>query len=83
VKYDPLVVNGAVLEQVAKSNKCTLMRPGEVRPDATPKYYLSNSKYKNVPMLEIQKCRVNSALAEGQDPDGFLSPRQLMKVGKS
>lgn len=82
VTYDPTVISLAKLNEVAGNNKCTAMEKGEVCPDATPKYYLANSPYKKVPLTEIQKCRVNSALAEGQDPRPFLSPRQLSVVDK-
>jgi len=77
VEYDPSVISKVELDKVAQGQKCSLTEPGAFRPDETPKYYLSNSPYKVVPMTEIQKCRVNSALAEGQDPSEFLSKRQL------
>lgn len=77
VIYDPMIITKDALDQVAKQKKCSPASQGNLRPDSTPKYYLSNSKYKNVVMTEIQKCRVNSALGEGQDPELYLSPRQL------
>lgn len=80
VEYNPSVITLKQLDEIAGQNKCSAMSAGSFRPDATPKYYLSNSKYKSVPMTELQKCRVNSALAEGQDPGKYLSPRQLAKV---
>jgi hypothetical protein len=80
VEYDPTIITTAKLNEVAASNKCFYAGNGDFKPDTTPKYYLSNSKYKSIPMTEIQKCRVNAALAEGVNPDGFLSPRQLDKL---
>lgn len=77
VEYDPVVVSKSQLDKVAQQSTCKAVSGGTFRPDSTPKYYLSNSKYKNIPMMEIQKCRVNSALAEGQNADVFLSPSQL------
>ncbi len=77
VEYDPLTITKKELDRLAEVKSCAATSQGSFRPDATPKYYLSHSIYQNVPMLEIQKCRVNSALAEGQSPDVFLSPRQL------
>jgi hypothetical protein len=77
VEYNPKILNGSTLDEIAKKQKCTPQYAGEFKTDATPKYYLSNSKYRVVPMTELQKCRVNSALAEGQDPEPFLSSRQL------
>lgn len=77
VEYNPSIISKSELDKIAQSQKCAVSTGGSFRADATPKYYLSNSEYKVVPMAEIQKCRVNSALAEKQDPKVFLSARQL------
>lgn len=47
------------------------------RPDRTPKYYLSNSLYRHVPMTKTQASRVNAFLSRRVLPDSVLSPRQL------
>lgn len=47
------------------------------RKDKQNKYYLFNSVYKSVPMLRIQELKVNRALAIGDNPEAYLSPRQL------
>jgi len=77
VEYDPLVIAKSELDKIAQSQKCSISAGGSFREDSTPKYYLSNSRYRGIPMTEIQKCRVNSALGERQSPDEFLSARQL------
>ena len=77
VEFNPSVITKSELDKIAQNQKCSVSAGGGFRPDATPKYYLSNSSYKNIPMSEIQKCRVNSALGEGQDPKAFLSGRQI------
>ncbi len=77
VVYDSKVVTKAELDKIATNQKCSAETNGNTKPDKTPKYYLSNSEYNVVPMTEIQKCRVNSALKESQDPEAFLSQRQL------
>ncbi|MEP6794558.1 MAG: VPGUxxT family thioredoxin-like (seleno)protein, type 2 [Saprospiraceae bacterium] len=77
VEYDPGVISKSQLDKIAQQSTCKATSGGSFRPDTTPKYYLTNSKYRGVPMTEIQKCRVNSALAEGQNADVFLSPSQL------
>lgn len=82
VEYLPAVVSKNDLDKIASSNQCKALTNGNMRPDKTPKYYLSNSSYRYVPMLEIQKCRVNSALAEKQLPEEYLSPRQLSFLSK-
>jgi hypothetical protein len=77
VEFNPALISKAELDKIAQSQKCAVSAGGSFRADATPKYYLSNSEYKVVPMTELQKCRVNSTLAEKQDPRVFLSPRQI------
>lgn len=54
----------------------------EVRPDKAPKYYLSQTALKFVPMSGIQAMRVNSALGSEKDGLEWLSPRQrkLLRV---
>lgn len=80
VEYDPAIITSTKLNEVAASNRCYYAGNGDFKPDSTPKYYLSKSKYRDIDMLEIQKCRVNSALGEGLDPDIYLSPRQLLRI---
>ena len=77
VEYNPSIISKGELDKIAQGQKCAVSGGGSFRADSTPKYYLSNSEYKVVPMTEIQKCRVNSALAEKQDPRAFLSARQI------
>lgn len=48
----------------------------EFRVDVAPKYYLHQTAYKYVPMLQIQRINVNKALAERRDPATYLSPSQ-------
>jgi len=47
------------------------------RADSKPKYYLSGTLYRYVPMTNLQIARVNASLGSLQSPDSFLSPRQL------
>lgn len=44
--------------------------------DPEPKYYLSQTLLRFVPMTETQAARVNAAIGQGRDPKRFLSPRQ-------
>ncbi len=50
---------------------------GTFRADSSPKYYLSRTLYRHVPMTNLQLARVNAAIGSFQSPDTFLSPRQL------
>jgi hypothetical protein len=77
IEYDPTIITKSQLDKIAEQSTCKLMGTGSFKADATPKYYLSNSSYRGIPMMEIQKCRVNSALEEGQNAEIFLSPRQI------
>ena len=83
VEYDPSLISLSKLNEIAGNHQCNTVAGGSFRPDDTPKYHLSNSQYKTVPMTELQKCRVNSALAEGLDPKEYLSPRQLAYLNKT
>jgi len=82
VEYDPALITLSKLNEIASNHQCAIATGSSFRADDTPKYYLSNSPYKNVPMTELQKCRVNSALADHLDPGEYLSPRQLAYLSK-
>lgn len=77
IEYNSSIITKSELDKIAKNQKCSVATNGNFKPDKTTKYYLTNSAYRVVPMMEIQKCRVNSALKDGQDPTAFLSRRQL------
>ena len=47
------------------------------RLDSTPKYYLSKTIYRFVPMTQLQAAKVNSLIGSGKSPSSILSPRQL------
>lgn len=49
----------------------------EFRLDKEPKYYLSKSVYRFVPMTQLQATKVNGKIGNRQSPNEFLSPRQL------
>ena len=77
VIYNPEVIDPEDLDEYASENSCRQMaNPGKFKKDKTPKYYLSNSLFRFVPMTELQKSRVNSALGNGENPLELLSPRQ-------
>lgn len=47
------------------------------RPDKEPKYYLSRTYWKYLPMTELQATRAHSLVGQGQLPSEVFSPRQL------
>lgn len=51
---------------------------GNFRPDSQPKYYMSKTPYRFIPMTPLQASKVNSAIGFKSSPDKFLSERQLM-----
>jgi len=51
---------------------------GSYRKDHEVKYYLSKSDLRFVPMSLLQQAKVNAAIGSNQNPDKYLSPRQLL-----
>lgn len=47
------------------------------RPDREPKYYLSKTAYRFIPMTATQAARANSLVGTNKSPADILSPRQL------
>ena len=52
----------------------------QFRQDREPKYYLSKTLYRYVPMTPTQAARANSLIGKRQTPDSILSPRQVKLV---
>ena len=79
VKFDPKIVSYDKLHELADKQECALKTfPGEeISSDNEPKYYLSHSNVRYVPMTSVQACRINSAIANGKDYKIFLSPVQI------
>ena len=48
-----------------------------IRVDKEPKYYMSQTVFKHLPMTALQAARVNAAIDRKQDPKRFLSPKQI------
>lgn len=64
--------------EAAQIDGLTVERTDErTKPDKVPKYYMSKTPYRFVPMTEAQSARVNAALANKKNADRFLSPSQL------
>ena len=64
-----------VAAEIAGNNSVSSV--SSFRADSKPKYYLSGTLYRYVPMTSTQIARVNAALGSLQSPDSYLSPRQL------
>jgi hypothetical protein len=48
-----------------------------MRPDSQPKYYMSHTLLRHIPMTPLQASRVNAAVGRRQNTEKFLSPAQL------
>jgi len=55
----------------------SVLDAGTFRSDNEPKYYMSKTVYRYVPMIQLQASLVNSAIGNRTSPDKYLSPRQL------
>lgn len=50
------------------------------RIDKDPQFYLKKSKYSQLPLSPAQRTKINLALPYKQDPNVFLSPKQLQWI---
>ncbi len=57
--------------------KSKVQSSGKFRMDSEPKYYMSKTIYKYLPMTAIQATKANSLIGQGKAPDEVLSPRQI------
>ncbi len=71
-------------QKVAAGAGVSAQRSDEnVRPDREPKYYLSRTPMRAVPMMPLQAARVNARIGHSQDAKALLSPRQLEILKKA
>jgi hypothetical protein len=83
VQFNPAVVRKAELEAKTVANGIQSCAKNDgFRTDREPKYYLSNTHYRSVPMTTLQACRINSMVGKNQSPESLLSPRQLALLQK-
>ena len=62
-------------EKIVGKNSAS--KKSKFRLDKEPKYYMSKSIYRFIPMTQLQAAKVNSKIGQGQSPDALLSPKQL------
>lgn len=78
VKYDPTKTNKKKLNKYAKKANLSLMdKAGEFRSDKDPQYYLKQSVYRYLALSVNQRTKINSMLANRENPSDILSPKQL------
>lgn len=79
VKYNSNEVSEEELVKYAKKQDYQLVKNTKNYRTANNDvhYYLKHSNYKYIPLTEIQKTKINSALGSGYSAKSFLSPSQL------
>jgi len=83
VLFNPAVVQKSAIEAIAQPKGITTCaRNDGFRSDREPKYYLSQTDYRFLPMTSLQAGRANSLTGNGQPPEGLFSPRQLALLKK-
>lgn len=85
VRFDPAVASREDLRAFAQIKNITEIKGGDkMRPSIRDdKYHLKNSEYNRLDLIPIQRTRINSALAQKQDPTVYLSPKQLEALERS
>jgi hypothetical protein len=83
VTFNPAVVSREKLEEATHPKGITVCQKNEgFRTDNEPKYYLSKTPYRFIPMTSLQASRANSLVGKNASPDELLSPRQLKLLEK-
>lgn len=77
VTYDTDQINEKQIAKKVKSDKIMpIEKTGSFRKDKDPQYYLKNSTYRYLALTDLQKTKINSAIADKSDPLTYLSPSQ-------
>jgi len=83
VKYDERLVNDQHLEAYANKANCSPIAGRSYRySDEDHLFYLQRTNYKYLPLTEIQKTKINSAVGSGFSGKQYLSPKQLKWLEK-
>ena len=84
VSYDDRIVNEKELIAYAKKASCTpILNDGSYRVASNDdKYYLKHTNYRYLPLTELQKTKINSAVGNGESGAKYLSPKQLKWLSK-
>jgi len=77
ITYDPKKVKTSEIDKLAKKNKFSFVKnPSNFRKDKDEQYHLKRTDFKYLPLTPIQRTKINSAIADNENPDVFLSPTQ-------
>lgn len=84
VTYDGKLIKKGQLDRYATKARCKAVTETKgYRIDKDPQYYLKKSNYRFLALSEIQKAKINAALAAKQDATEFLSPTQKAALTKT
>jgi len=79
VIYNKNEVSKETLANFAEKRKMTAIAKTQFQwSENDEDYYLQNSRYKYLPLTEIQKTKINSALGKNTSAKQYLSPQQLI-----
>lgn len=78
VTYDKDIISESKLSNYANKNNCQpIKNKGNYKLSAKDlNYYLQHSNYKYLPLTELQKTKINSALGNNKSATKYLSPKQ-------
>lgn len=83
VTFDPTrVTREALAERTQPKGFSACSKNEGFRNDREPKYYLSKTNYRFIPMTSLQACRANSLVGRNQSPEDLLSARQIALLEK-
>ena len=79
VKYDAEVIDKSkIAKYVNKVNFTPIAKSNYRTANNDIQYYLEHTNYKYLPLTDLQKTKINSALGRGKQAEQYLSPKQLM-----
>ncbi|MCC1483151.1 VPGUxxT family thioredoxin-like (seleno)protein, type 2 [Winogradskyella immobilis] len=78
VKYDDEVIDKSKIAKYVRQVNFTPIAKSNYRTAKNDiQYYLEHTNYKYLPLTEVQKTKINSALGTGKRAEQYLSPKQL------
>ncbi len=78
VIYDADEISEEELSGFARANKMEPVAKSQFQWSPRDEdYFIQHSKFKHIPLTEVQKTKINSALGLKQNPQKYLSPKQL------
>jgi len=79
VTYDASLTNEANLAEYAQQHSCSSINDNGTYhiSEKDESFYLKQTNYKYLPLTNIQKITINSALGNRQNAEKYLSPKQL------